>query len=240
MQRFFEAQGVVHNKEIGDVTLDKRGSHNLIGHNNRLSGKMRSSIAAIPSVIAHGNVVSNIENYKNRGSNNIVLVAPIEIKNNTKSRNMNRDIYDLYYMAVAINDVGEIKQYWNHKVREKKNSDMQTRLHKELTGKTQSLSSTETVSQPNTKSQDVLKMAAAVNEDDTNTESSNIGKELNRGAFVNFDNVESNGKTEIARKSKVTGIARKLLPEEGNGSIHDLVIGIQRLFKVPVFFKGRS
>lgn len=82
-------------------------------------------------------------------------------------------------------------------------------------------------------------MAAPVN-DDADAESSNIGKELNRGAFVNFDNVESNGKTEIARKSKVTGIARKLLPEEGNGSIHDLVIGIQRLFKVPVFFKGRS
>ena len=40
---------------------------------------------------------------------------------------------------------------------------MQTRLYKELTGKTQSLSSTDTVPQSNTKSQDVLKMAATVN-----------------------------------------------------------------------------
>ena len=46
---------------------------------------------------------------------------------------------------------------------------MQTRLYKELTGKTQSLSSTDTVPQSNTKSQDALKMAAPIN-DDTNTE----------------------------------------------------------------------
>ena len=38
--------------------------------------------------------------------------------------------------------------------------------------------------------------------------------------------IQSNVKTETARKAKVTGIARKLLPEVGNGSIHDLVIGI--------------
>ena len=101
---------------------------------------------------------------------------------------------------------------------------MQTRLYKEVTGKTQSLSSTDTVPQSNTKGQDVLKMAAAVN--DTIAESENMNKKLNRGAFVNFANEESNVKTETARKAKVTGIARKLLPEAGNGSIHDLVIGI--------------
>lgn len=84
--------------------------------------------------------------------------------------------------------------------------------------------SKDNIPQSNIKGQDVLKMAAAVN--DTIAESENMNKKLNRGAFVNFDNVESNVKTETARKTKVTGIARKLLPEAGNGSIHDLVIGI--------------
>lgn len=229
IREFFEEVGTVHNHEIGDVKLNNQSVHNMFAHNPRLSLKMRTVVASIPSVIEKGKVASRINNYKGKREEHIVLVAPVNIKN------------ELHYVGVVINNKGNIQEYWNHKVSSRKGNSLETGSNInndiEFSRKAELPLSTDTVPQSNTKSQDVLKMAAAVN-DDTNTESSNIGKELNRGAFVNFDNVESNGKTEIARKAKVTGIARKLLPEEGNGSIHDLVIGIQRLFKVPVFVKG--
>lgn len=229
IREYFEGVGTVHNHEIGDVKLNNQGVHNMYAHNPRLSLKMKISIMAIPDVIKNGKVVSKINNYKGKDEQHTVLVAPVTIKG------------ELHYMGVVINNKGNIQEYWNHKVSNRKGNSLYTGSDisndTEFSRDAELPFSKDTVPQSNTKSQDVLKMAAAVN-DDTNTESSNIGKELNRGAFVNFDNVESNGKTEIARKAKVTGIARKLLPEEGNGSIHDLVIGMQRLFKVPVFVKG--
>ena len=229
IREYFEGVGTVHNHEIGDVKLNNQGVHNMYAHNPRLSLKMKISIMAIPDVIKNGKVASKINNYKGKDEQHTVLVAPVTIKG------------ELHYMGVVINDKGNIQEYWNHKVSNRKGNSLYTGSDisndTEFSRDAELPLSTDTVPQSDTKSQDVLKMAAAVN-DDPNTESSNIGKELNRGAFVNFDNVESNGKTEIARKAKVTGIARKLLPEEGNGSIHDLVIGMQRLFKVPVFVKG--
>lgn len=223
---FFKDKNTIMRDDIGEIELSREGVRSSIAHG--IGRKKAIAFKAVPNVIQYGQLISGEINYDGRGYNNHVIAAQITIAGVPHN------------MIVVVNDYGKFSEFYLHEVKEINNSDSVKNGATVKNGGgpvVESLLDTDTVPQSNTKSQDVLKMAAAVN-DDTNTESSNIGKELNRGAFVNFDNVESNGKTEIARKAKVTGIARKLLPEEGNGSIHDLVIGIQRLFKVPVFVKG--
>ena len=114
IREYFEGVGTVHNHEIGDVKLNNQGVHNMYAHNPRLSLKMKISIMAIPDVIKNGKVVSKINNYKGKDEQHTVLVAPVTIKG------------ELHYMGVVINNKGNIQEYWNHKVSNRKGNSLYT------------------------------------------------------------------------------------------------------------------
>jgi hypothetical protein len=68
---------VVLHPEIGDIVLDKEGVKSSIGHG--LGREKASAFALIPEIIEKGRVISRQSNWKNRGYDTAVIVAPIEM-----------------------------------------------------------------------------------------------------------------------------------------------------------------
>ncbi|HJB64734.1 MAG TPA: hypothetical protein H9768_00415 [Candidatus Mailhella merdavium] len=75
---FREYGGSVLNRELGRVILDKEGVKASLGHG---MGRMKAAAyAAVPEIIRKGVVYNRAENWKNRGYDTAVIIAPVEIK----------------------------------------------------------------------------------------------------------------------------------------------------------------
>jgi len=74
---FQEVGGHVHNAQLGDVTIDRRGAKADISHG--LGRKKAASFAAVPAVIEQGSVIDYQHNWENRHFDTAVVAAPITI-----------------------------------------------------------------------------------------------------------------------------------------------------------------
>lgn len=78
VEQFFNEQGNrANNPYLGEVILDRRGIKSDIGHG--IGRKKAAAFAAVPDVIAQGQVVDYRKNWKGRGYDTAVIAAPIEI-----------------------------------------------------------------------------------------------------------------------------------------------------------------
>ena len=78
VEQFFNELGNrAHNPSLGEVVLDRRGVKSDIGHG--IGRKKAAAFAAVPDVIARGQVVDYQKNWKGRGYDTAVIAAPIEI-----------------------------------------------------------------------------------------------------------------------------------------------------------------
>ena len=78
VEQFFNEQGNrAYHPELGEVVLDRRGVKSDIGHG--IGRKKAAAFAAVPEVIAQGQVVDYQKNWKGRGYDTAVIAAPIEI-----------------------------------------------------------------------------------------------------------------------------------------------------------------
>lgn len=72
-----EIGGYVHNKDIGDVLLSKRGVKDDVGHG---IGKTKSdAFKTVPDVIEKGKIIQAKRNWKGRKYDSVVIAAPVEI-----------------------------------------------------------------------------------------------------------------------------------------------------------------
>jgi len=69
--------GVATNSELGEVKLDKEGVKDSLGHG--IGSKKAAAYAAVPEVIKNGFIFDRQTNWKGRGYDTVVLVAPIKI-----------------------------------------------------------------------------------------------------------------------------------------------------------------
>ena len=78
VENFFSEQGNrAYNPQLGEVVLDRRGVKSDIGHG--IGRKKAAAFAAVPEVIAQGQVVDYQSNWKDRGYDTAVIAAPIQI-----------------------------------------------------------------------------------------------------------------------------------------------------------------
>lgn len=78
VEGFFAEQGNrAYNPQLGEVVLDRRGVKSDIGHG--IGRKKAAAFAAVPEVIAQGQVVDYQRNWKDRGYDTAVIAAPIQI-----------------------------------------------------------------------------------------------------------------------------------------------------------------
>ena len=78
VENFFSEQGNrAYNPQLGEVVLDRRGVKSDIGHG--IGRKKAAAFAAVPEVIAQGQVVDYQSNWKDRGYDTAVIAAPIRI-----------------------------------------------------------------------------------------------------------------------------------------------------------------
>lgn len=71
----------VNNIEIGNIKFDKEGVKDSLGHG--IGSLKASAYMAVPDVIQKGFVFDKQTNWKNRGYDTAVIIAPIEINNKT-------------------------------------------------------------------------------------------------------------------------------------------------------------
>ena len=69
--------GSIENRQLGDVTLTKRGIKADLAHG--IGREKVSAFVAIPDILQHGQVVDYQSNWKNRGYDTAVVAAPIQI-----------------------------------------------------------------------------------------------------------------------------------------------------------------
>lgn len=69
--------GKVANKEIGEVMLDLEGVQDDIGHH--LSKLKCCAFAAVPEVVMNGKIFDRQKNWKKRGYDSYVIIAPVKI-----------------------------------------------------------------------------------------------------------------------------------------------------------------
>ena len=72
-----QCNGVAVNPEIGAVRLDREGVKDSLGHG---IGRIKAAAyAAVPQIIENGKICDWQENWKGRGYDTVVIVAPLEI-----------------------------------------------------------------------------------------------------------------------------------------------------------------
>lgn len=72
-----QCNGVAVNPEIGAVRLDREGVKDSLGHG---IGRIKAAAyAAVPQIIENGKICDRQENWKGRGYDTVVIVAPLEI-----------------------------------------------------------------------------------------------------------------------------------------------------------------
>ncbi len=108
MLDLFDSIGnMVESPEIGDVALTKRGVNEDFGHG--IGATKISTINAIPDVLKSGKLVAYEKNWKNRGYDTAVIVAPVTIDGNS-------DISGEYLMGVIVkrNPSDNLQRYYLH------------------------------------------------------------------------------------------------------------------------------
>lgn len=107
---YFKSIGnVAHNDELGDVVLDLKGVEDSIAHG---VGRLKSAaFMAVPDVIEKGFIFNREENWKERGWNTAVIVAPIKLGE------------DDYVCEVVVKKVRGQQRFYLHEVEIKKTLD---------------------------------------------------------------------------------------------------------------------
>lgn len=107
---YFKSIGnVAHNDELGDVVLDLKGVEDSIAHG---IGRLKSAaFMAVPDVIEKGFIFNREENWKERGWNTAVIVAPIKLGE------------DDYVCEVVVKKVRGQQRFYLHEVERKKTLD---------------------------------------------------------------------------------------------------------------------
>ena len=77
--KFYEDEynGKAHNPELGDVKLDREGVKDSLGHG--IGSKKAAAYALVPEVIEKGFIFNRETNWKGRGYDTAVLIAPVKI-----------------------------------------------------------------------------------------------------------------------------------------------------------------
>lgn len=107
---YFKSIGnVARNDELGDVVLDLKGVEDSIAHG---VGRLKSAaFMAVPDVIEKGFIFNREENWKERGWNTAVIVAPIKLGE------------DDYVCEVVVKKVRGQQRFYLHEVEIKKTLD---------------------------------------------------------------------------------------------------------------------
>lgn len=107
---YFKSIGnVAHNDELGDVVLDLKGVEDSIAHG---IGRLKSAaFMAVPDVIEKGFIFNREENWKERGWNTAVIVAPIKLGEGD------------YVCEVVVKKVRGQQRFYLHEVERKKTLD---------------------------------------------------------------------------------------------------------------------
>ena len=107
---YFKSIGnVARNDELGDVVLDLKGVEDSIAHG---IGRLKSAaFMAVPDVIEKGFIFNREENWKERGWNTAVIVAPIKLGE------------DDYVCEVVVKKVRGQQRFYLHEVEIKKTLD---------------------------------------------------------------------------------------------------------------------
>lgn len=107
---YFKSIGnVAHNDELGDVVLDLKGVEDSIAHG---IGRLKSAaFMAVPDVIEKGFIFNREENWKERGWNTAVIVAPIKLGE------------DDYVCEVVVKKVRGQQRFYLHEVEIKRTLD---------------------------------------------------------------------------------------------------------------------
>ena len=79
VEEYYKNSGnsIVNNSKLGNITLDRRGVKDSIGHG--IGRTKAAAYAVVPEVIKHGFVYAEENNWKNRGYDTAVIIANVEI-----------------------------------------------------------------------------------------------------------------------------------------------------------------
>ena len=108
----------IYREGLGVVKLNIRGVNTSIAHG--VSRTKAIAFAAIPDIITHGKVFSELENYKERGYTAIVIAAPIQVADKD------------YICEVVLNRINNSSNFYLHEVEIKEkllNFDHQVRAY---------------------------------------------------------------------------------------------------------------
>ena len=75
---FNEIGNSVHNVDLGDITLSRRGAKATVNHGKVYDNKS-SAIAALKEVLTNGKIIDAQRNWKGKDFDTVVLAAPVEI-----------------------------------------------------------------------------------------------------------------------------------------------------------------
>ena len=96
----------VTNEHLGDVLIDRRGIKDDIAHG--IGRKKAAAFVAVPDVIQKGKIVDYQKNWKGRGYDTAVIVAPVNVIENSQE---NR-----YFMGVVVIQNKENNRFYVHEV----------------------------------------------------------------------------------------------------------------------------
>ena len=116
VENYFATYGnKVTNEHLGDVLIDKRGIKDDIAHG--IGRKKAAAFVAVPDVIQKGKIVDYQKNWKGRGYDTAVIVAPVSVIENSQE---NR-----YFMGVVVIQNKENNRFYVHEVASIKKEGMQ-------------------------------------------------------------------------------------------------------------------
>lgn len=69
--------GIVHNSQLGDIEISRRGVKDSMAHGIRR--KKSAAFAVVPEVLTQGEIIDYQPNWKNRGYETCVIAAPLTI-----------------------------------------------------------------------------------------------------------------------------------------------------------------
>lgn len=110
---FFQTMGnKVTNAILGNVTIDRRGIKDSVGHG--LGRNKAIAFKAVPQVIQDGKIIDYQKNWKGRGYDTVVLAAPVTIKG------------EPYYEGVILIRPQDGQRFYLHEVLAANEKDMPT------------------------------------------------------------------------------------------------------------------
>lgn len=106
---FRKIGGNVHDPQLGDVVIDRRGVKSDIAHG--IGRKKAASFAAVPAVIEQGSVIDYQHNWKGRHFDTAVVAAPVTIGG------------EPYFAGVVLERNAEENRFYLHEVLAEKEED---------------------------------------------------------------------------------------------------------------------